>query len=511
VRQHVRPLVGIALTLALVLPLGWMWWDSRLPGTYSVAEMGTADFGGGEVFSHPHVSAGAAAHAHRGLALAASSDAPTVGVDELDTAAGGVPDVSVDLVAAQGTVSLASGEEVDGYTLNGTSPGPTIEATVGDLVEVTVRNDDVAGGIALHWHGVDVPNAQDGVAGVTQDAVMPGESHTYRWVAPDAGSFWYHSHQLSHEQVLGGLFGGLVIRAPASPNQPDQPDQPADVLAMAHSYAGVKTVNGSSEDIRVVAEPGEPVRLRAVNTDSDPLQVWTTAPFRAVAVDGMDLHRPEEVEGLAHTLPAGGRIDVVATVPEDGTALRLAFASGVGVVVGPEGAQPPDLSQPEETLDLLTYGEPTDLGFDPDAADRSFDYSIGRRPGFLDGRPGLWWSVNGELLPDLPMFMVREDDVVRVRYSNHSGQLHPMHLHGHHAVVLSRDGEEATGSPWWVDSLDVANGESYEVAFVADNPGIWMDHCHKLVHAREGLVSHLMYEGVTTPYLLGEDTGNVPE
>ena len=70
--------------------------------------------------------------------------------------------------------------------------------------------------------------------------------------------------------------------------------------------------------------------------------------------------------------------------------------------------------------------------------------------------------------------------------TNDSGDVHPMHLHGHHAVVLSRNGVAATGSPWWVDSLNVADGETYDIAFVADNPGIWMDHCHNLDHARDG-------------------------
>lgn len=501
-RGRLRLLLAVGLVLALVLPLGWMWWHSRLPGSYSVADMGVPDYGGGEGFAHVHGG---------GLALAAdgaadrAADGATVSVDDLGTDAPGEPDVSVDLVAAQGTVELPTGEQVEGYTLDGGSPGPLIEATVGDLVEVTVRNDDVVGGIALHWHGVDVPNAEDGVAGVTQDAVMPGESHTYRWVAPDAGTFWYHSHQLSHEQVRGGLFGPLLVH-------PRERDDTLDVIAMAHSYGGLKTVDGSTEDTRVEAEPGQRVRLRAVNTDSDPIQVWSSESARVVAIDGTDVHRPDEVVDRAVTLPAGGRVDLEASVPTDGSALRLGFASGVGVVVGPSGATAPvDDDQPEQTLDLLSYGAPADLGFDPDEADRTFDYSIGRRPGFVDGRPGLWWSVNGELLPDLPMMMVEEGDVVRVRYSNHSGELHPMHLHGHHAVVLSRDGEDATGSPWWFDSLDIAQGESVEVAFVADNPGIWMDHCHKLVHAREGLVTHLMYRGVTTPYRLGHDSGNVPE
>jgi FtsP/CotA-like multicopper oxidase with cupredoxin domain len=86
-----------------------------------------------------------------------------------------------------------------------------------------------------------------------------------------------------------------------------------------------------------------------------------------------------------------------------------------------------------------------------------------------------------------------------------------MHLHGHHAVVLSRNGAASTGSSWWVDSLTVANGESYEIAFVADNPGIWMDHCHNLPHAAQGFVAHLMYEGITTPFVMGGEAGNEPE
>ena len=82
------------------------------------------------------------------------------------------------------------------------------------------------------------------------------------------------------------------------------------------------------------------------------------------------------------------------------------------------------------------------------------------------------------------MFHVAEGDVVRMTIRNDSGDVHPMHLHGHHAIVLSRDGVAATGSPWWVDSLNVGDGETYEIAFLADNPGIWMDHCHNLDHAR---------------------------
>jgi FtsP/CotA-like multicopper oxidase with cupredoxin domain len=159
----------------------------------------------------------------------------------------------------------------------------------------------------------------------------------------------------------------------------------------------------------------------------------------------------------------------------------------------------------------LSYGAPAPIGFDPAKATRSFRYDIGRRPGFVQGRPGLWWTVNGHMFPNMPMFVVEEGDVVKVRISNHSGDVHPMHLHGHHAVVLARDGARATGSPWWFDSLNVKDGETFDVAFLADNPGIWMDHCHNLKHARQGLVTHLMYAGVSDPYRVGGAPGNEPE
>ena len=170
--------------------------------------------------------------------------------------------------------------------------------------------------------------------------------------------------------------------------------------------------------------------------------------------------------------------------------------------------QPPP---PAKDLDLLSYGSPAPLGFDPAKADRHFKYSIGRRPGFMDGKPGLWWTINGHMWPHLPMFVVREGDIVEMRISNHSGDVHPMHLHGHRAVVLSRNGVKATGSPWWFDSLNVENGETYDIAFVADNPGVWMDHCHNLKHAAQGLVSHLMYAGVRDPYMVGGHDHNEPE
>jgi FtsP/CotA-like multicopper oxidase with cupredoxin domain len=474
-RHRLRLILPIVLALALVVPLGWMWQQSLLPGSYSAMDTGYDDLGGGVSMAGMHHDA--------------------VSVTSLTADPSRPADVTVSLTARQERIHLATGEEVDGYTVNGTSPGPTIRAVEGQLVQVTLTNANVPDGVTLHWHGVEVPNAEDGVAGVTQDAVAPGTSFTYRFAANHAGTFWYHSHQVSHRQVQGGLLGALVVSPRSAPAL-------RDVVALSHVYAGNVTVNGHVARDTVAARPGEKIRVRVINTDNGSLRAWVSGPaYRVLAMDGYDLHGPTEVTDRSVLVTAGGRADLEVTAPA-----RVELGASVLVV----GTDVPSVPQPANSLDLLTYGTAAPIGFDPDHPDRRFTYSIGRRPGFLDGRPGLWWSINGHLFPDVPMFVVAEGDVVVMTVKNHSGVTHPMHLHGHHAVVLSRNGTRATGSPWWVDSLDVASGDSYEIAFVADNPGVWMDHCHNLPHAAQGLVAHLMYEGVTTPFKLGHG-GNSPE
>ncbi|MEO6205059.1 MAG: multicopper oxidase family protein [Mycobacteriales bacterium] len=454
-----------------------MWQASLLPDSYSAMDMGYVDAGGGaRTVSH-----------HGGISVA-----------DLVADPARPADVRVSLTARQESFRLASGQQVDGYTVNGSSPGPTIRARQGQLVEVQLDNASVPDGVTLHWHGVDVPNAADGVAGVTQDVVPVGGSFTYRFVADQVGTYWYHSHQLSHRQVQGGLFGALVVEPrDVDPSVREQ-------LAVLHVYDGVPTVNGLSGAVPVAAPEGAKIRVRVVNTDNGVTSIWTSgSPYRVLAVDGTDVNRPTFVQSRAFRLTAGARVDLEVTVPA-----RVDLGGASALVLG---AGAPAEPQPTDVVDLLTYGSAGPLGFNPADAGRQFRYSIGRRPGFMNGRPGLWWSINGHVYTDVPMFVVREGDVVRMRIDNHSGAAHPMHLHGHHAVVLSRNGAPATGSPWWIDSLDVASGDSYEVAFLADNPGIWMDHCHNLPHATQGLVAHLMYEGVTEPFRIGGPPRNAPE
>ncbi|MGP3920912.1 multicopper oxidase family protein [Nonomuraea sp. 10N515B] len=486
--RRLRLAAAFAATLAVVVPLAWMWRASLLPPAYSIMEMGYADDGG-----HAHGRHGGAAR----------------DITALVTDRRRKPDVDVTLTARKQRHRLASGREVDGYTLNGRSPGPEIVATAGELVQVRLVNESVPGGVTLHWHGVDVPGGEDGVAGVTQDAVGVGQEYVYRFVARQVGTFWYHSHQLSHEQVAGGLLGALVIR-PAHERRPA-----VDVVALTHLYNGIRTINGSESDLVVPASPGATARVRVINTDNGPIPTWVTgAAPRLVAVDGTDLHAPGPVGRAAILVTSGGRADLEVIMPADGSPVRVQIGGPLSVVLtgsshGPSPA--PASARPAATLDLLAYGRPTPVPFDAARPDRTFRYEMGRRPGFVDGLPGLYWTVNGRLYPDVPMFMVAEGDVVRMTIVNDSGEVHPMHLHGHHALVLGRNGVAAAGSPWWVDSLNVEDGESYDIAFLAGNPGIWVDHCHNLPHAQEGLLVHLMYENVTTPFLIGGPADNSRE
>jgi FtsP/CotA-like multicopper oxidase with cupredoxin domain len=114
------------------------------------------------------------------------------------------------------------------------------------------------------------------------------------------------------------------------------------------------------------------------------------------------------------------------------------------------------------------------------------------------GRPRYAYTVNGRAFPSIPTEVVARGDLVRLTVVNRSRDTHPWHLHGHRVLVLARDGRTPTGSPLWLDTFDVRPGEVWDVAFRATNPGLWMNHCHNLSHADQGMMLHLAYEGGVT-------------
>jgi FtsP/CotA-like multicopper oxidase with cupredoxin domain len=486
--NRVRRLLGIAGALALVGAVvglgawaGYSWWESRLPGRYNLMDYGVLEAGGGAVTEHGN---------HRG-----------VRIDRLE-GPNGEPDVRFTLTAKRATVRLSSGKTVDALTFDGRLPGPELRVRRGDLVEVTLVNEDVEGGVTIHWHGVDVPNAEDGVAGLTQDAVQPGERYTYRFRPDQAGTFWYHTHQVSADNVARGLYGPLVILPQRSRTQG------FDVTAVIHNFGGVDALGESDRPERRVVPPGTGVRLRLINSDSLTRRfVLSGTPFRVAAIDGVDVQGPTAISGQRLELGAGGRYDVVFTMPEEPVRLGL-VDSPVALTFSRDGRVDSPPVSFDRVFDPASYGQPTPA---PSGFDRTFELDIDSSLGFFDGDFGYQWTVNSGTFPDTPVYSVREGELVKMKISNGSGDVHPMHLHGHHVRVLSRDGEPVRGSPWWVDTLNVRDGEEYEVAFRADNPGIWMLHCHILSHAADGLTMHLAYEGYRTPFEVGDDTGNDPE
>ncbi|MGH3134943.1 MAG: multicopper oxidase family protein [Gaiellaceae bacterium] len=493
-RRHgprIAAFAGAAFLVGLVAVIGKMWYDSRLPGTYNVMDYGHADHGGGVV---------SVAH------TAHEDPADGLSVADLHGPRAGVPDARFELTAMGATIRLASGRAVEALTFNGSSPGPELRVKEGDLVEVTLRNDDVDQGVTIHWHGVDVPNAEDGVAGVTQNAVLPGERYTYRFRAEQVGTFWYHSHQVSSSEVRRGLFGAFVIEPQVAATDT------LDLTIVAHTFDGVPTINAADELARRAVPRGTPVRLRLINTDSAELRFTLGGtPYRVTAIDGTDLVGPTPLENATLDIGGGGRMDVAFTMPANPVRLSI-DSKTAGVAFSTDGRASPASEAPGAAFDPLTYGRHVASPFDASTSfDRRFTFTITRKPGFYDGKPGLQWAINGGIYPDVPMFVVEEGDLVKVTITNDTKAIHPMHLHGHHVLVLRRDGEDASGSPWWVDTLNMQPGERYVIAFRADNPGVWMDHCHNLRHAADGLTMHVAYAGVTTPFLVGDTSNNDPE
>ncbi|HEY1106412.1 MAG TPA: multicopper oxidase domain-containing protein, partial [Agromyces sp.] len=276
-------------------------------------------------------------------------------------------------------------------------------------------------------------------------------------------------------------------------------------------------------ETRTVA-PGTRVRVRIADTDLEPLAVRLAGvPFRVVAVDGRDLAGGAEVDDRSLRLPAGGRVDLEFTMPDERVALGVDRSVEAGLVFVPgeadaAGASPTSTDSPMPVpsavpeLDLLTYGEPDAVASRLAATTPDVDAKLvlDRLPRFVGGAPKYAYTVDGRVFPHIDPVSVRQGDVVRLTIVNRGFEPHPMHVHGHHVLVLSRDGVAATGAPLWLDSVDVRPGEVWQVLLVADNPGIWMDHCHNLEHAAEGMMMSLAYAGVTSPFE-HDAHGNRPE
>ncbi|GIJ24442.1 multicopper oxidase family protein [Micromonospora lutea] len=420
-----------------------------------------------------------------------------------DTPAPGGVRRAYELTARRAAVRLPSGQDVDAWTFDGVAPGPQLTATEGDLIEVSLVNHDIDEGVTLHWHGYDVPCGEDGVAGLSQPVVASGKTFRYRFRADQVGTYWYHTHHVSHIGVRRGLYGVLVVTPRTDPDPAD-----LDLVVPVHTFSGGAAVAG----VEHVAAAGATVRLRLVNTDSDPRRfALAGTPFRVVAVDGRDLQGPGETSRTALRVAAGGRRDLVFVMPETPVALFVDGVAAVWLRPSPDapdgGAGAQDTADWPE-LDLFTYGTSAPVPLRTATADRHFTLVLDRGVAMVDGRPAFAQTVNGRGHPSIPDQIVSDGDIVRFTVVNRSLETHPWHLHGHPVLILSRNGQPSSGSPLWMDTFDVRPGEVWEVMFQANNRGIWMNHCHNLPHADQGMMLRLRYDGVSTPFHGGHAAGH---
>ena len=431
------------------------------------------------------------------------------------------------LTAGPGRVRLVGGEhpETAVWAYDGAVPGPEIRVRQGDRLRVAVTNR-LAEETTVHWHGVRVPNAMDGVPHLTQKPIGVGETFIYEFDLPDAGTYWYHPHQRSFEQVGRGLYGALIVEEP-KPIQVDRDvtwilddwrlrsdasisDDFGNMMDRSHNgrVGNTVTVNGQVPDAFPV-RAGERVRLRLVNAANARIFRLNFRDHRptVIAVDGQPVE-PHEPEGGRMVLAPAMRIDLVidmtgapgsrATIVDDfyrDLAYRLVDLA--------YGDQRPLREHPLDAPVRL----PRNPLPEPDlaTAERHGVVFTGGMMGMMGGammggrtvdmrammRQGMAWAINGVAASGHvmdPIFTLARGRSCVIAMANDTAWHHPMHLHGHAFRVLSRNGQP-TRFREWQDTVLLAPRERVEIAFVADNPGDWMFHCHILEHQAAGMMS----------------------
>lgn len=434
------------------------------------------------------------------------------------------------LVAGPARVPLVGAPypDTDVWGYGGTVPGPEIRVRQGEQLRVTVENR-LAESTTVHWHGVRLPNPMDGVPHLTQAPIDPGAAFVYEFDVPDAGTYWYHPHQRSFEQVARGLYGALVVeeRAPLPVDR--------DILwvlgdwrllsdggigadfgnrmetAMAGRLGNTVTVNGRIID-EFPVRSGERIRLRLVNAATARIFGLEFRDHRPVviALDGQPVepHAPEDgrvVLGPAQrvdlvldlTGTPGGRSMVADTfyrgleyrlldLVYDAEPFRQRPPDGP-VALAPNPLPEPDLTAAVRHEVVLRGGMMGSMGGMMGGMG-----GVGHMMGTTGGM-GMAWTINGFAATghDMsPMLELKQGRSYVLALANETAWWHPMHLHGHVFRVITRNGTP-TRHRAWRDTVLMAPRERVEIAFVADNPGDWMIHCHVLDHQNGGMMGVL--------------------
>ena len=375
---------------------------------------------------------------------------------------------------------------------NGGTPGPVLRVRQGDELHVNFENR-TGEPSSVHWHGIRIDNAMDGVPGLTQDAVPDGEDFEYRFVTPDAGTFWYHSHSHSWKQVAMGLYGPLIVE------EREPPDVDADIIvviddwwleqdgelrddfnSMFHfSHGGrlgnyAKAIVSQSSTLK-----GDRVRLRLINAANArvfPVDIGGVEG-NLVALDGMPLKKVEPIDTIQ--LAPAQRADIIADVAGN---IEFSFWTGHEqyslATINAAGSNPFPRTSP--IVPLPPNNVATTNG------DEDMHVTLRMQGGAMGGRhPGDdIWSFNGVSgLPDAPWFGVQQGTVVGMTLVNDTSFPHGIHLHGQHFHEVDDGGKLGPLR----DTTLVDARASRDVICVFGNPGKWLLHCHMLGHSATGM------------------------
>ena len=445
-----------------------------------------------------------------------------IGAGAQPAAAGQVKEFS--LTVGRVRWEVAPGHTVEAYGYNGQVPGPELRVKEGDTVRVQVNNT-LAEPTTIHWHGVEVPPGMDGVPGLSQEPIAPGGSFTYEVVAKPAGTRRYHAHVDELVQQGGGLAGPLIIepREAASDSQreyvvvaqqwPDpaghQPSGDQAGMEMSSGNMGDTsdehdrfTVNGKAypHAAPLVVRRGERVRLRLINAGTTATQVFALAghPLTITHTDGNALTVP--VPAAAVPLGVGERADVEFQATNPGRwQLASVFSGqanrGLGIDVVYEGHEADPVQYPTVN-DLVAAGYSAMTGGPLPTAKPDRTYELVLSGGMMGSGGRMMdsetWKINGRSYPATEPLDVRTGERVRVRMINMSMEDHPMHLHGHRFQIVAI-GDRPVAGPF-KDTLTLGHMDSYDVEFVASNPGRWLFHCHNLKHMMGGMMTELRYQ-----------------
>lgn len=439
---------------------------------------------------------------------------------------------------------LRPGRPVTAWTYNGTVPGPTIRAREGDRVRVVVANR-LPEDTTVHWHGIDVPIAMDGVPDLTQEPIRPGHVFTYEFDARPAGTRWYHTHAHNGDQMDKGLYGVFVI----DPSEEQRRYHREYVLALgswltgdaatvpvASSHGasdggmggmmngggmmgGMMGSNGMMGSMMQVPEQeydtftingkafpstaplgvkkGEHIRLRLVNASGNrDLDVRLDGhALRVTHTDGNPLEQPVEVDALS--IAPSERYDVEFTADRPGKwafhaidpATAAAGLSAFVVYNGYEAAPASADGVSDSALRWWNYARAggRDVLARGSSQRRRYQLTLG----WSMMRPDRW-TINGRVYPDTAPLRVRSGDTVSVHVFNMTPESHPMHLHGQSFRVMTVGGRSLP-APLVKDSVSVAPMSTVDLEIVARNPGKWLFHCHKTMHMMGGMMTLLEY------------------